>query len=538
MFLGGEMDFMENVPESLQWLRTLPEEENIVTNPHQFLEHLAKHWKAKILMLSAPVSSKEYLDVVSVAGLEKGKIVKKVQFLSDSVAGMVWRSRKHLLLERVANAPDTQKRMLLSLFPRITSYLAFPLFAGSELFAVIELLDNNEGRLWDFRDLTKFQSHIPFLYPYFVHLVQSYAHQSTQNLLHQVISIGQHLGKEKDILSIIRYSEEEIRNLVQAEHSCILLYDESRTHLSSPLGTTTKKVIPGEGITGKSAWTGDAYFTNAPQKDPAFLGSVDLLFPTYLKHLLVVPLRSAQKVLGVISCCNSLRGGFSQIDLETLQSMSTFVTSTLESLFLYQNLERLFYSTIEALVSTVDARDPYTAGHSLRVRDFSLAIGKRMIRDPEKLKQLELSAVLHDIGKIGIRDEILYKPTGLTPQEYELLKEHVLYGEKILQSIPRMEEIIGGVKYHHEKYDGSGYPEGLKGSEIPLFGRIIGIADTFDAMTTDRPYRKGLPDEIAVAEIRKMAGTQFDPRAVEAFTRAFEEGEVLSEARRKEKGIY
>ncbi|MFN4182006.1 MAG: HD domain-containing phosphohydrolase, partial [bacterium] len=294
---------------------------------------------------------------------------------------------------------------------------------------------------------------------------------------------------------------------------------------------------PGEGITGKSAWTGDGYFTNAPQKDPEFLASVDLLFPTYLKHLLVVPLRSAQQILGVISCCNSGKGGFSRVDLETLQSMGGFVASTLESLYLYQNLQRLFHSIIEALVSTIDARDPYTAGHSLRVRDFSLAIGKRMIRDPEKLKQLELSAILHDIGKIGIRDEILYKPTGLTSQEYELLKEHVLYGEKILQSIPRMEEIIGGVKYHHEKFDGSGYPEGLKGSEIPLFGRIIGIADTFDAMTTDRPYRKGMPDEIATAEIRKMAGTQFDPRAVEAFLQAFEAGEILSESRRRERSL-
>ncbi|MFN4182480.1 MAG: GAF domain-containing protein, partial [bacterium] len=239
------MNYNTSVPEELQWLKNLPDEANVVTEPQKFLEHLAKHWKAKILMVSASVSSKEYLDVVSVAGLEKGKIVKKVQFLSDSVAGMVWRSRKHLLLERVANASETQKRMLLSLFPRITSYLAFPLFAGSELYGVIELLDNNEGRLWDFRDVQKFQRQIPFLYPYFVHLVQFYAHQSAQNLLHQVISIGQHLGKEKEVLSIIRYSEEQIRNLVQAEHSCILLYDESRTYLYSPVGTTEKKVSPG-----------------------------------------------------------------------------------------------------------------------------------------------------------------------------------------------------------------------------------------------------------------------------------------------------
>ncbi len=502
--------------------------------PEIFLERLAKEWKAKILILSAPVTSTQALDIVSVSGPEKGKILKKAQFLAESIAGTVWRSKKHLLLERVQQAPETQRHLLLSLYPRALSYLAFPLFSGGLPFAVVELIDTVDGRLWDLRDVQKIQNLIPFLLPYFLLAVHSFASKGAENLLQQVISIGQQLGKEKEILRLLRYAEEQIKVLMRAEFAILLSFDPQQSYLYSPLGTTEKRVLPGEGITGKVAWTGDAYLTNMPQKDPEFLPGADVLVPTYLKHLLVVPLRSANRIVGVAFCANSLKGGFSEAELATLQSVAGFVASSLEGLYLYNDLERMFFSVVEALVSTIDARDPYTAGHSLRVRDFSLAIGKRVLRSPEKLKQLELSAVLHDIGKIGIRDEILYKPGAPTQQEYELLKEHVLYGEKILKSIPGMGEIIPGVKYHHEKYDGTGYPDQLKGPEIPLFGRIIGIADTFDAMTTDRPYRKGLADEIAVAEIRKMAGKQFDPKVVEVFLQAFDHNEIFSHSRRKE----
>jgi HD-GYP domain-containing protein (c-di-GMP phosphodiesterase class II) len=145
---------------------------------------------------------------------------------------------------------------------------------------------------------------------------------------------------------------------------------------------------------------------------------------------------------------------------------------------------------------------------------------------PEFKELLKLSAVLHDIGKIGIEDRILRKQAPLNDEEAACMRRHPLYGVEILKHVPQLKEIIPGMLYHHEKPDGKGYPEGLKDRDIPLTAKIISVADTYDAMTTTRPYRAGLPDEAALGELKKYSGTQFDAEIVEAFFKAFEKGEV------------
>jgi HD-GYP domain-containing protein (c-di-GMP phosphodiesterase class II) len=177
----------------------------------------------------------------------------------------------------------------------------------------------------------------------------------------------------------------------------------------------------------------------------------------------------------------------------------------------------------------VDAKDSYTAGHSTRVTLYSVIIGEELGLDVEQLRRLRLAGLLHDVGKIGIRDSVLGKPGRLTDEEFAMMKSHPQVGENILTPVSQLADVIPGVVSHHERFDGTGYPRGLKAEEIPLLGRIIGVADAFDAMTSDRVYRPRLSDEVALAELRKHSGTQFDSRVVTAFLSAYDKGFISSE---------
>lgn len=188
--------------------------------------------------------------------------------------------------------------------------------------------------------------------------------------------------------------------------------------------------------------------------------------------------------------------------------------------------KELFMSSIRMLAAVIDAKDPYTRGHSERVKDYSMVIGKVIGLNAQELERLEITALLHDVGKIGIDDRILRKPTNLTPEEFEIMKTHPDKGATILAQIQQLHDIIPGMRAHHENYDGSGYPQGLKGEEIPMFGRLITVADTFDAMTTDRPYQKAFTLEFALNRIRTMASVKYDPKIVDAFSTACQEGLV------------
>lgn len=183
----------------------------------------------------------------------------------------------------------------------------------------------------------------------------------------------------------------------------------------------------------------------------------------------------------------------------------------------YKELSNSYKNTILALSKAVDARDTYTAGHSERVAEISLLIGKKLKLSEEELKKLEYAALFHDIGKIGIPDSILLKNGRLTDEEFEVIKKHPEMGVNILGSISFLEDILPIIKHHHEKYIGKGYPDNLSGNEIPLDARIIAVADTYDAMTSDRPYRKKLSHRTAVDDIMNNKGTQFEERIVDAF---------------------
>ncbi len=186
----------------------------------------------------------------------------------------------------------------------------------------------------------------------------------------------------------------------------------------------------------------------------------------------------------------------------------------------------LFLGTVKALAAAIDGKDPYTRGHSERVARFSLAIAERLSLPDDETETLRISALLHDVGKIGIDDSILKKPAALTDDEYTIMKQHPQKGFKIMSQIPAMKDFLPGMYMHHEMMNGQGYPQGLSGDQIPLQARIVSVADTFDAMTTDRPYQRAMKFEDALALIKKFIGTRYDDKVVAALVEACETGQI------------
>jgi len=232
------------------------------------------------------------------------------------------------------------------------------------------------------------------------------------------------------------------------------------------------------------------------------------------------------------------RGDFSQrVHVKTRTEIgelaTTFNTMQEELEQFVEDLKRaadenknLFMGSIQMLAGAVDEKDPYTRGHSDRVTKYSLMIAKEMGLDPGFLEILRISAQLHDVGKIGIEDRILKKPGALTPEEFEIMKTHTTKGANILRPVPQLREMLPGIELHHEALNGRGYPYGLKGDEIPLLARVIAVADTFDALTTNRPYQKAHDPVEALKIIENLSGKRLDPNAVLALMAVFYRGEI------------
>ncbi|MDP1715653.1 MAG: HD domain-containing protein [Anaerolineales bacterium] len=277
----------------------------------------------------------------------------------------------------------------------------------------------------------------------------------------------------------------------------------------------------GEGLTG---WVFEHNeIVNVPDLTADDRWSREPEFEGYLpsglaKTALIVPLRAGERTLGALGVVNKKHASaFTQRDENYLLSLAGQVAVAIEKAQLYENIRELSVSTIRSLTAAIDARDPYTHGHSQGVTYLAVELGKQIGLIPAELELLEFAALLHDVGKISVPDQILRKKEKLTPSEWESIRLHPYHGIQIIHPVAALAKIEPWIYHHHEKWDGSGYPDGLRGEDIPLEARIIAIADSYNAMTTDRPYRRALSQKEALAEIRHGTGTQFDPNLAEAF---------------------
>ncbi len=237
-----------------------------------------------------------------------------------------------------------------------------------------------------------------------------------------------------------------------------------------------------------------------------------------LSSIIIIPLTVKDEIKGMLNISSRRLSAFTSEDLSTLEQFSSHIGVALENTRLISDLEGLFLGTVRTLSKTIDAKSPWTRGHSERVTEIAMRIGRRMEFKKETLRDLELAGLLHDIGKIATYEGILDKAGRLTNTEYEQIKKHPVKGAEILSPLKQLKDIIPGVRYHHVWYNGQGYPnEGIRGKDIHPFARILSVADTIDAMSADRPYRKGKSIDDVVAELKRCRGTQFDPDVIDAF---------------------
>jgi HD-GYP domain-containing protein (c-di-GMP phosphodiesterase class II) len=352
-----------------------------------------------------------------------------------------------------------------------------------------------------------------------------------QSMLGFLGRIDPSLEPQQNLATII----ENASLVLGAEVSSLFLADDMDSDLVLQISSrddhhraTPLRVPRGKGIIGYVVETGENVLVRDTGRDARHFKGLDKATDFTTRSLIAVPLVrrsiqlangrvvSSERIIGGLEAINKINGEFDAVDLSMLENFAKQATTVLQIANLYKEADELFLDAIRALTAAIDAKDSYTQGHSQRVSDYSVAISIEMNMDSEFIHRIRIGSMLHDVGKIGIPDEILQKRGELTPSEYEMMKQHPIVGETMLSKIRTLRSELAAVMEHHERLDGSGYPRGLQGEEISMVGRIVAVADAFDAMTSDRPYRKRMSDDEAISRLRAVAGTKFDGAVISA----------------------
>jgi HD-GYP domain-containing protein (c-di-GMP phosphodiesterase class II) len=356
--------------------------------------------------------------------------------------------------------------------------------------------------------------------------------QELTTLLEAAKELNSAIEIEEVLSSVLR----QMVRVVKAEAGTlwILDYEKEEIRAKAAEGPSAEFILnfrlnPGEGIVGKVIDSGEVHLVEDVSKDPNWTKRVDDASGFITRSMMTIPLIAKGRPIGAMQLLNK-QGGmlFDRDDVDLALALAHQSSLALHNSQMYDELYRMSISIIRTLAKTLDARDPYTAGHSERVSQYSLWIAKGLGLDESTCKELEKSALLHDIGKVGVPDHILGKTSRLTDDEFDKMKKHAEIGALILSNIePKqlMRQATETAHFHHERINGTGYPKRLKSEEIPLFARIVAVADSFDAMTTDRPYSNGRTYREGIEELIRCRGTQFDEQLVDIFEAIFQEKE-------------
>lgn len=351
--------------------------------------------------------------------------------------------------------------------------------------------------------------------------------------LQLLYNIGKEISSKLELEEVLNNIVARISETLEVEICSLLLIDEQTKELTIRSsrgireGVAEKASIKmGEDISGWVAQNENSVLSGQIESDPRFAQPKQ---ETYYKGpLLSVPITEKGRVTGVINVNNKRSGEeFTQEDLNLLMEIATEAGIAIENARLYRSLQDLYLRTVTSLVSAIDAKDHYTRKHSESVSKYASLIAKEMNLPPQEIETVRLAGQLHDIGKIGIQEDILTKPGKLTEKEWEEMKKHSEKAAEILGPLSFLSEVTKIVRQNHERYDGKGYPDGLKGEQITLGGRIVAVADAYDTMISRRPYRKRPFTKAEVTrELEKNKGVQFDPKVVDAFLKLLREGKI------------
>jgi HD-GYP domain-containing protein (c-di-GMP phosphodiesterase class II) len=351
--------------------------------------------------------------------------------------------------------------------------------------------------------------------------------QDAQNRLAAVYRANQIIASERDLRKLFERVIDQIFLLIPAHNGVILLKDERTGEwITEHVKSGSGNAVISSTIVNRAYDYGNAVITYNAADDSRF-GAGASIIAQNIASALCAPLTCQSERLGVLYVdTRGTTNAFAKSDLELLVALAGPAAIAIKNARYVHQLERAYHDTLIVEANAVEARDHYTIGHTWRVTSFALAIARKLGWSEEQLKLCEMGGVLHDVGKIAVDDAILRKPGRLTDEEFAKMKIHPERGAWMLRDVELLRPVIPYCLYHHERYDGNGYPFGLAGEKIPIEGRLIAVADTFDAITSNRPYRKGLDPDAAIAAIVKGRGAQFDPVIVDALVECYREGNI------------
>lgn len=349
--------------------------------------------------------------------------------------------------------------------------------------------------------------------------------QERTSELATIYKIGQEISSILDLDEVSKIVVDRISDFLEIEICSLFLLDKNTGDLviMASRGLThdiisQTRIRPNEKISGWILQNKKAIIVEDIEKDVRFSSRNKERY--YTHSFISAPLIVKNQAIGVINVNNKKnKEVFKQEDLDLLQEIAIQAAIAIENARLYTNTQELYMRAVMALTLAIDAKDLYTKAHSEHVTQYAVSIAKELNLEFSEIEQIKQACQLHDLGKIGVPDHILTKPGKLSPEEWEEMRLHPIKSADILRPLTFLDGVIDLVEQHHERYDGEGYPFNLKGEQIRLGARIMAVADAYDAMITERPYRKAMSKDEAVAELKKCSGTQFDPKTVEAFLR-------------------
>lgn len=346
--------------------------------------------------------------------------------------------------------------------------------------------------------------------------------------LQALLRAGHHLGHIENLDELLDQVLHDAVGALDAQRGAIILAEGPHNQLKLQVVATGRREVPARAVYSKSLAQrcfsrAESILCRSVDDDPE-LASAQSISQGAMASVLCVLLRTPRRLLGVLHLDRGpTQAAFTSDDLFLADAMAANVSAAVESSLLLQKQKEFFLSTMTALAQAVEMRDNYTGGHTHRVAKYAELLGEELKLSAHDMYWIQMGTPLHDVGKIGIKDSILQKEGPLTAEETIIMQSHTIKGAAILETIPEMEPAVPLARSHHERWDGKGYPDGLAGNDIPRLARIVAVADTFDAMTSDRPYRLGLPVNKGFAELEKHSGMQFDPECVSAFLARKEE---------------
>lgn len=354
------------------------------------------------------------------------------------------------------------------------------------------------------------------------------------NSLKALYEIGNAIHAQEDLGSLFNTIMEQALSVVPADRAYLVMYhpedDGFETVVVRRQDTATKEseLTLSRTVLYECVKKGNSVLSSDLSADDRFKNGKSIVLQD-IRSVICVPVATPDSTIGAIYLDNLGTDNnhiFTEYELQLLSAIGRQAGIAIHRAKLFEDIEELFYGTIRALVATIEAKDRYTHGHSERVTEFAMAIAESMGLSPDELDMVRLAGILHDIGKIAVPERVLNKPSRLSEAEFLLIKNHPVHGAEILKHISNIDPVIDGVLHHHEKWNGTGYPDGLAGEEIPLVARILAVADAFDAMTSSRPYRSNFGIEQVIREFERCADDHFDGNIVKHFVRLLKDGTI------------